>query len=141
MVPQKASNLYKEITKEFEVSEDLVENLVENYYKTLRKKLSSLSDLRINVDGLGHFVVKIQKVKKAIPHYEKVLKNHDTSTFGAYHNKKNVEEKLELLTEIHKKAEQELLKRKTFKDEKYSKINLAKPETDPGRDNQQHNQR
>jgi hypothetical protein len=136
MVPKKASNLYKEITKEFEVSEDLVENLVENYYKTLRKKLSSLSDLRINVDGLGHFVVKIQKVKKAIPHYEKVLKNHDTSTFGAYHNKKNVEEKLELLTEIHKKAEQELLKRKTFKDEKYSKINLAKPETDPGRDNQ-----
>ena len=90
MVPKKASNLYKEITKEFEVSEDLVENLVENYYKTLRKKLSSLSDLRINVDGLGHFVVKIQKVKKAIPHYEKVLKNHDTSTFGAYHNKKNV---------------------------------------------------
>jgi hypothetical protein len=136
MIPKKASSLYKEITKEFEVSEDLVETLVENYYKTLRKKLSSLSDLRINVDGLGHFVIKIQKVKKAIPHYEKVLKNHDTSTFGAYHNKKNVEEKLELLTEIHKKAEQELLKRKTFKDEKYSKINLAKPETDPGRDNQ-----
>ena len=136
MIPKKASSLYKEITKEFEVSEDLVETLVENYYKTLRKKLSILSDLRINVDGLGHFVIKIQKVKKAIPHYEKVLKNHDTSTFGAYHNKKNVEEKLELLTEIHKKAEQELLKRKTFKDEKYSKINLAKPETDPGRDNQ-----
>jgi len=136
MIPKKASSLYKEITKEFEVSEDLVETLVENYYKTLRKKLSSLSDLRINVDGLGHFVIKIQKVKKAIPHYEKVLKNHDTSTFGAYHNKKNVEEKLELLTEIHKKAEQELLKRKTFKDEKYSKINLAKPETDPRRDNQ-----
>jgi len=114
MIPKKASSLYKEITKEFEVSEDLVETLVENYYKTLRKKLSSLSDLRINVDGLGHFVIKIQKVKKAI----------------------NVEEKLELLTEIHKKAEQELLKRKTFKDEKYSKINLAKPETDPRRDNQ-----
>lgn len=136
MIPKKASSLYKEITKEFEVSEDLVETLVENYYKTLRKKLSSLSDLRINVDGLGQFVIKIQKVKKAIPHYEKVLKNHDTSTFGAYHNKKNVEEKLELLTEIHKKAEKELLKRKTFKDEKYSKINLAKPETDSGRNNQ-----
>ena len=136
MIPKKASSLYKEITKEFEVSEDLVETLVENYYKTLRKKLSSLSNLRINVDGLGHFVIKIQKVKKAIPHYEKVLKNHDTSTFGAYHNKKNVEDKLELLKEIHKKIENELLKRKTFKDEKYSKINLAKPETDPGRDNQ-----
>jgi nucleoid DNA-binding protein len=136
MTPKKASSLYNEITKEFEVSEDLVESLVEDYYKTLRKKLSSLSDLRLNVDGLGQLVIKIQKVKKAIPHYEKVLKNHDTSTFGAYHNKKSVEDKLELLRNIHKKAEEELLKRKNFKHEKYSKINLAKSETDTGGDNQ-----
>jgi hypothetical protein len=125
MTPKKASSLYKEITEEFDISEDLVESLIESYYKTLRKKLTGLSDLRINVDGLGHFVIKIQKVKKAIPHYEKVLENHDTSTFGAYHNKKSVEEKLELLNSIHIKAEEELLKRKTFKDEKYSKDNLA----------------
>jgi nucleoid DNA-binding protein len=130
MIPKKANSLYKEITKEFDVSEDLVESLVESYYKTLRKKMSGLTDLRLNVDGLGQFVIKIQKVKKAIPHYEKVLANHDTSTFGAYHNKKSVEEKLELLNNIHIKAEEELLKRKTFKDEKYSKINLAEPETD-----------
>lgn len=135
MIPKKANSLYREITEEFDVSEDLVESLVENYYKTLRKKLTGLSDLRINADGLGHFVIKIQKVKKAIPHYEKVLQNHDTSTFGAYHNKKSVEEKLELLNQIHSKAEEELLKRKQFKDEKYSKINLAKPETDSGGDN------
>lgn len=136
MIPKKASSLYKEIKEQFDISEDLVENLIEDYYKTLRKKMSGLSDLRINVDGLGHFVIKIQKVKKAIPHYEKVLENHDTSTFGAYHNKKSVEEKLELLNKIHAKAEEELLKRKTFKDEKYSKINLAKQETDSGGDNQ-----
>jgi nucleoid DNA-binding protein len=136
MIPKKANSLYKEITEQFDVSEDLVENLIEDYYKTLRKKMSGLSDLRINVDGLGHFVIKIQKVKKAIPHYEKVLENHDTSTFGAYHNKKSVEEKLELLNKIHSKAEEELLKRKTFKDEKYSKINLAKQETDSGGNNQ-----
>ncbi len=123
------------MTKELDVSEDLVESLVEAYYKKLRKKMSSLSDLRLNVDGLGHFVIKIQKVKKAIPHYEKVLKNHDTSTFGAYHNKKSVEEKLELLNSIHEKAEEELLKRKKFKDEKYSQTNLAEPETDSGGDN------
>jgi nucleoid DNA-binding protein len=130
MKPKRANSLYKEVTEEFDVSEDLVETLVESYYKTLRKKMSSISDLRINVDGLGHFVIKIQKVKKAIPHYEKVLNNHDTSTFGAYHNKKNVEEKLELLKKIHVQIEEELLKRKTFKNEKYSQDNLAEPETD-----------
>jgi nucleoid DNA-binding protein len=136
MIPKKANKLYTEITKEFDVSEDLVENLVELYYKTLRKNLSSLSELRINADGLGHFVVKIQKVKKAIPHYEKVLNNHDTSTFGAYHNKKSVEEKLELLSKINEKIDKELTKKQTFKDEKYSQNNLAKQETDSGRDNQ-----
>ena len=135
MIPKKASSLYKEITEQFDVPEDLVESLIENYYKTLRKKMSGLTDLRLNVDGLGHFVLKIQKVKKAIPHYEKVLDNHDTSTFGAYHNKKSVEEKLELLNKIHVKAEEELLKRKTFKDEKYTQTNLAEPETDSGGDN------
>jgi hypothetical protein len=130
MIPKKANSLYKELTKEFDVSEDLVESLIESYYKVLRKKLSNLSDTRINVDGLGHFVIKIQKVKKAIPHYEKVLKNHDTSTFGAYHNKKSVEEKLELLKNIDEKIDKELTKKKTFKNEKYSKTNLAEPETD-----------
>jgi nucleoid DNA-binding protein len=136
MIPKKANKLYTEITKEFDVSEDLVENLVELYYKTLRKNLSSLSELRTNVDGLGHFVVKIQKVKRAIPHYEKVLNNHDTSTFGAYHNKKSVEEKLELLNKINEKIDKELTKKQTFKDEKYSQTNLAKQETDSGGDNQ-----
>lgn len=135
MIPKKASSLYKEITKEFDVSEDLVENLVEVYYKTLRKNLSNLSELRINADGLGHFVLKIQKVKTAIPYYEKVLNNHDTSTFGAYHNKKNVEEKLELLNKINEKADKELNKKQTFKDEKYSKNNLAEPEADSRGDN------
>jgi len=130
MIPKKANSLYKEIKEQFDVSEDLVESLIEDYYKTLRKKMSSLSDLRLNVDGLGQFVIKMQKVKKAIPHYEKVLENHDTSTFGAYHNKKNVEEKLELLNKIHVKVEEELLKRKTFKNEKYSKTDMAEPETD-----------
>ena len=136
MKPKKANSLYKEITEEFDISEDLVETLVQNYYKTLRKKMSSLSDLRINVDGLGHFVIKIQKVKKAIPHYEKVLNNHDTSTFGAYQYKKSVDEKLELLNKIHIKAEEELTKRKTFKNEKYIKINLEKQEGTTGGDNQ-----
>jgi hypothetical protein len=136
MIPKKANSLYKEITEEFNVSENLVESLIEDYYKTLRKKMSGLTDLRINVDGLGHFVLKIQKVKKAIPHYKKVLDNHDTSTFGAYHNKKSVEEKLELLNKINIKAEEELLKRKTFKDEKYTKTDLAESKTDFRGDNQ-----
>jgi hypothetical protein len=135
MIPKKANKLYKEMTKEFDVSEDMVENLIELYYKTLRKNLSDLTEARFNVDGLGHFVIKVQKVKKAIPHYKKVLSNHDTSTFGAYHNKKSVEEKLELLEKVDKKIDILISRKQNFKNEKYSKTNMAEQKTDSGGDN------
>ena len=77
----------------------------------------------------------MQKVKKTIPHYEKVLNNHDTSTFGAYHNKKSVEEKLELLNKINIKVDKELTKKQTFKNEKYSQNNLAEQKANTGGDN------
>ena len=126
MIPKKPNSLYKEIQDEFECSEQLVDDLVHFYYKTLKKRMSGLTDLRLNVEGLGHFVLKMRKVKNAIPHYEKVLNNHDTSTFGAYHNKKSIEEKLELLKQLNVKIQDELEKRQNFKNEKYSKTNMAK---------------
>jgi hypothetical protein len=129
MIPKKPNSLYKEITDEFECSEQLVDDLVHFYYKTLKKRMSGLTDLRLNVEGLGHFVLKMRKVKNAIPHYKKVLNDHDTSTFGAYHNKKSVEEKLELLKQLNVKIEDELEKRQKFKNEKYSKTNMAKQKT------------
>ena len=135
MIPKKPNSLYKEITDEFECSEQLVDDLVHFYYKTLKKRMSGLTDLRLNVEGLGHFVLKMRKVKNAIPHYEKVLNDHDTSTFGAYHNKKSVEEKLELLKQLDVKIEEELEKRKKFKNEKYSKTNMAKQKTNTRGDN------
>ena len=126
MIPKKPNSLYNEIIDEFECSEQLLDDLVHFYYKTLKKRMSSLTDLRLNVEGLGHFVLKMRKVKNTIPHYEKILSNHDTSTFGAYHNKKSIEEKLKLLKKLNIKIEDELEKRQDFKNEKYSKTNLAK---------------
>jgi hypothetical protein len=130
MIPKKPNSLYQEITDEFECSEKLVDDLVTFYYKTLKKRMSNINDLRLNVEGLGHFVLKMKKVKTAIPHYEKVLNNHDTSTFGAYHNKKSIEEKLEKLKNINIRVQEELEKRKKFKNEKYPKTNLEKQKRD-----------
>ena len=42
-----------------------------------------------------------------------------------YHSKKNAQDKLDLLIIINGKAEEELTKRKNFKDEKYTKTNLG----------------
>jgi 4-alpha-glucanotransferase len=139
MIPKKANKLYKDVAEDMDIEEVLVEDLIEFYYKEVRNKLSNLSHPRINVEGLGHFVAKSSLIKKAIPRYIKSLENHDTSTFGAYFNKKGIEQKVELLVKLEQQINTEEQKKETFKkkkDEEYIKTNLGQQEADPRGDNQ-----
>ena len=122
MNPRKPKRIYQEVAEELNIDKDLVEDLVEFYYKDVRKLLTNLEYPRINVDGLGQFVSKPKAVSGSIEKITKSLDDHDTSTFKAYHNKKAMEVKLDLLTKLHSKIldqenkKQEFLK--TKKDEK-----------------------
>jgi hypothetical protein len=128
MIPKKPSKIYKIVSEDLNIQESLVEDVVQFYYKELRSKMSSLSHTRINVEGLGHVIVKSKIVKKAITRYEKGLVNHDTSTYNAYHNKRTMEEKLVLLKNIAQKLDTDLAERKQFnqlKNESSTKSNLG----------------
>jgi len=133
MIPKKASKYYKTIAEDLNVEESLVEDLIEFYYKQVRTELSNLSHPRINVEGLGHFVAKSSLIKKAIPRYIKSLENHDNSTFGAYFNKKRIEQKVELLIKLEQQINTEEQRKENFKkkkNEEYPKTDLEQPETD-----------
>lgn len=133
MIPKKSSQLYKELAEEINVPVELVEDLIQSYYNNIRNNLTGLTHPRINVEGLGQFVARPGLVKKSIQRYTKALESHDTSTFKAYYNKKMLEEKVECLENLDKMINEQDLKKKKFKedkDEKYSKTNLGKPETD-----------
>lgn len=119
MNPRKSNKLYKEVSEDLDVSETLVRELVEFYYNEVRQLLSNLTDPRINIEGLGQFVIKPYLVRKAIPRYTKSLENHDTSTFAAYYNKKGIETKLELLIQMEEKIVEQELKKVNFKKTKY----------------------
>ena len=123
MIPKKASKLYRQVAEELDQEEALVEALVEFLYKDLRDNLSNLTHPRINMEGLGHFVVKPYIVRKAIPRYTKTLENHDTSTFSAYYNKKNVETKLEQLLLLERAIQEQEQKKETFKKTKDERSN------------------
>tara|TARA_R100001443_G_scaffold17970_1_gene28616 strand:+ start:778 stop:1161 length:384 start_codon:yes stop_codon:yes gene_type:complete len=118
MKPKKSKDLYQEIAETKDISKALVETAVEFYYRNVRTLLSELYHPRINVTGLGIFTAKKRSVNRAIPRCKKYLKNHDTSTYSAYYNKKMLEEKLEYLCSIkeqietEKKRKEEFLKRK-----------------------------
>ncbi len=127
MKPIKGKNLYQEISEENDLSKDLVENLVEFYYKNVRTLLSELYHPRINITGLGIFTARENAIKKAIPRFEKYLKNHDTSTYSAYYNKKMLEEKIEFLQCINEQIDSEKKRKEEFKNIKNgSKKDLEK---------------
>lgn len=133
MNPKKPSIIYKPLAEELQVSEDLIEDLIQFYYKALRLQLSNLDAPRINVEGLGHFVIKPVSVRNAISRYTKVLDNHDTSTYNAYFHKKMLENKLSSLIEIEKKiCQEEELKNKfkKTKNESSTQSNLGEQDTD-----------
>ena len=87
MIPKKSKLLYKDVSEEMNVSENLVDSLIDFYYKELKNTLTNLQHPTINVEGLGQFVIRKNLVTKSIPKYNKMLENHDTSTFRAYYNK------------------------------------------------------
>jgi len=130
MKPKKSSELYKQVSEDLNIDQDLVESLIEFYYKDVRKLLTNLSYPRINIDGLGHFVARHGIVNKAIDRISKGLENHDTSTFKAYHNKKAMEIKLNLLESLKKKIDVEFTRKieflKTKNNESSTQSNLGK---------------
>ena len=114
MKPKKANTLYQQISENKDISKYLVENVVEFYYKNVRTLLSELYHPRINITGLGVFVSRTRSINKAIPKFEKYLKNHDTSTYSAYYNKKMLEEKIECLYSIKDQIETEKKRKEEF---------------------------
>ena len=121
MNPKKSNKLYKEVSEELDLTEDLVQDFIEFYYKEIRKNLTDLLHPRINVDGLGHFVAKTFIIRKAIPKYQKFLEIQSTETFAEYFNKKNTETKLNALISLESKLTEIEHKKEIFKQTKYDK--------------------
>ena len=139
MIPKKSKLLYKNVSEEMNVSENLVDSLIDFYYKELKNTLTNLGHPRVNVEGLGQFVIRKNLVTRSILKYNKMLENHDTSTFKAYYNKKAIEERVQLLEKMQDLITKDSHRKKIFnqnKYEKYTQTNLAKPEGDTGGDNQ-----
>jgi nucleoid DNA-binding protein len=125
MIPKKTSDLYQQLSEDLNLDKDLVESFIDFYYKELRKTMSDLKHPRINVEGLGHFHVKPQIVKKAITSYSRLLENYSSETFNGYHNKKRITNKVELLKNIYVKLEEAKEQKELFKQKKYGKTDTT----------------
>lgn len=121
MIPQKPEIVIKEVAEQYDIQESIVDDIVSFYYKELRKKLSSLDEIRLNVPGLGHFVIKKSSVDKMTKKYNNMIDKYDSQTFSNYHNKKQAQAKLEKLIKARKKIDEFLVAKKLFKDGRKTK--------------------
>jgi nucleoid DNA-binding protein len=128
MVPKKTKDLYKQLAEEQNLSEGFVQDIVEYYYKAVKQNMMNITHPRIDISGLGQFIVKISTVERGIEKTEKVLKVQDESTFKGYHFKKVLEERLVLLKSIQHKMLEVKEERRKFrenKNESSTKSNLG----------------
>lgn len=133
MIPKKPKQIVKIVSEELDLSPELIDDLTSFYYKNLRKKLSNLEELRLDIPGLGNFLIKTSGVKSSIKKFELMKKGMGDATFSNYHNRKLIEARLQTLYDISQKIQEFLEKKKEFKESKYGKQNqrdLEKPETD-----------
>ena len=128
MVPKKTKDLYVQLAEEQNLSETLIQDVVEYYYKQVKQNMINIAHPRIDVSGLGQFIVKVSTVERGLEKTEKVLKAQDESTFKGYHFKKVLEERLVLLKNIQQKmleAKEEKQKFREKKNESSTKSNLG----------------
>ena len=115
MIPKKSDSLFKDVAEELEISEDLVDKFVSFYYKDVRKHLTELNYTRINLDGLGHMVIKTKTVGTMIGKYNRMIAKADTYNFSGYFNKKRLESRIEALNSMQIKIDEFNKEKKEFR--------------------------
>ena len=115
MIPKKPDALFKKVAEELEMSEDLIDKFVSFYYKDVRKQLTELNHTRINLDGLGHMVIKTKTVGILIEKYNRMIAKANTFNFSGYFNKKRLESRIETLKSMQLKIDEFNEKKKEFK--------------------------
>jgi len=64
--PKSHKSFREDIADEVGVHKSVVDDFITFYYAKVRKKLSSLDYPRINIEGLGTFYLRKNKLEKAI---------------------------------------------------------------------------
>jgi hypothetical protein len=128
VIPKKPNTLFREVAEELEISEDLVDKFITFYYKDVRKHLSEINHIRINLDGLGQMVLRPKTVENLIIKYKRMIDKADTYKFSGYYNKKRLETRLETLYDAQEKIEEFNKAKAAFKKrvQDGSKKNLGK---------------
>lgn len=143
MVPKKAKEFIPEVAKDLGISEDLVRDLTTFYWKTLRKRLSSLESSAILVTGIGTFKIKFWKLPELKLKLESKITYIKPDSFRKFETKVQLEEELAKVEKLITIFDKEKIDKEAFKKYRHEYIlkrdnpNMAEPQADNSGDKEQ----
>lgn len=122
MVPKKAKDFKGAAAKELGLSEKLVSDVIDFYWKRLRKEMSSLSHLSIELPNFGTFKVKHWALDNEMEKYSNIIKKRE-GHFSEYAYVKSVQESIAAMEKLKEKVKLQKEKFKEIKAKRYAEKN------------------
>jgi len=116
--PKSHKEFKKGIADEVGVHPSVVDDFVSFYYAKVRKKLSSLDFPRINVDGLGTFYLRKNKLDKSIMKNKSILGNIAKRTYNGFAKSEDIQNNILQMEKAMAQLEQDISNKKKFRNEK-----------------------
>jgi|TARA_R110000803_G_scaffold25481_3_gene60938 nucleoid DNA-binding protein len=118
MNPKSHKELKKNIAEEVGVHQSVVDDFISFYYGKLRKKLSNLEYPRIQVDGLGTFHMRKNRLEQSIKKNKSILGNLKKRTYKGFAKSENIQENIEQMSKALEQLEKDILNKKQFRNER-----------------------
>jgi hypothetical protein len=115
MIPKKAKSLIPKVSKDLQMSEELVKDIVDFYWDDVYDVLRNIEYTKIYIQNLGDFNIKHWMLTKKILEYSEKLDRNPGQTFMQRMKKEESTESLEKMTKLQKDFAEEYSKKQTKK--------------------------
>ena len=122
MNPKKHKEFKRNIAEEVGVHQSVVDDFIAFYYAKLRKHLSNLQYPRIQVDGLGTFILRKSKLDKAIKKNKSMLGNIAKRTYNGFAKSEDIQLNIDNMEKAREQIEKSIIDKKNFKNNKNGSI-------------------
>ena len=118
MNPKSHKEFKKGIADEVGLHPSVVDDFVSFYYAKVRQKLSALAFPRINVEGLGTFYLRKNKLDKSIMKNKSLLGNIAKRTYNGFAKSEDIQNNILQMEKAMAQLEQDITNKKKFRNEK-----------------------
>ncbi len=128
MLPKNSKHFIQPTADELNYDKTIVEDVISFFYEDVRRTLVEMRGPNIQVENLGSFKVRNNKIPKLINKYEQYLNTLDKKEFSQVAIIRSVEKRLEKTLRLKKIMDEETQRKKDhlkIKDE-YIRKNLGK---------------